>query len=364
MFQRMSIFITVSILLFVLTAFGSHNSSASEIIDVKVFARDKKIWISNLNGERPKKLINMEIRRFCGVSKDGKIIYTIQSANNKGKDDLYLYQIGKEPQKITQIDSGMEAHISPDGSNLVLSVYRKGGVILDLISNKQTPIPFAPFENKYRQATLKPFFKFEGDWNWHWDNNFTWSQDGKLVAFRRCSGDLDKPACLTLLLDMTSNRRPVVVADDLVEKSLTIQNHVPVGFVGNKLLLWNQADLYSYDLRTRASTFFATDAWEAKISPDSKFIAFISAANTKDGANLWLINVTNGQKSRLTNFNNIDIHGCSVRWGLDSKMIYFGWQDADLKNNFAWSINSDGSNLRKIKEVGSEEYKIRIPAKD
>lgn len=362
MFPRPTITIIASILLIIFIVFGSQNSFGTEMIDAKVFTRDKKIWISGMTRGRAKLLINAEIRRFYGVSKDGKIIYTVQAADSNGKDDIYLHQIGKEPRRIMQIDPGMNVNISPDGSKLVLSVYRKGGTILDLLTNKQTPIIFVPFDEKYRQASLKGTRKFEGDWDWHWDNNFTWSEDGKLMAFRRCSGDLDKPACLTFLLDMTGNGRPVVVAEDLAQKSLPMQNHVPVGFVGNKLFIWTQADLYSYDLATKTSSFSAADAWSATLSPDGKSVAFINGANTKGGANLWSINLASGKKSRLTNFNNIDIHGCSIRWGLDSKTIYFGWQTADLKNEPAWSINSDGSGMKEIREIGLEEYKISIPA--
>ena len=104
-------------------------------------------------------------------------------------------------------------------------------------SGKQLSVTFLKFHDKLKKKYADIFgksLKIDGSWDWHWDSNFKWDNDSNRVAFRRCSGDVDKPICPLYSVDISDGKSeltPTLVAENLSMNDKSLLNYIPVGYV-------------------------------------------------------------------------------------------------------------------------------------
>jgi hypothetical protein len=323
-----------------------------------VFLRDNNIWVMDNDGKSQRQLTKEGVGDFS-VSRDGKIVF-----NKMGRGVIYFIDLvkGSQIKQLTNDNGNMIPSISPDGTNVAF--YKTESVnfpahIIDISKGFQRELPFTPFPKIIREKIYMP----EADWQWFVDGIFQWSTDSKKLAFRRCSGDKDKPTCLVFLHEVDSTMLPIIVGEELALNDRMIPNFYPIGFTQDSLLFATPVDIYLYRYDKKECSLLARDAWRGKISPDGKDVAYLSSFRS-GGANLWLIGMDGRDKRRLTNFSNM--MPVELSWNLDGKQLVFELRSEQTAVAETWRINRDGSNLQKVTdniiwEIPVREWKARMP---
>jgi hypothetical protein len=246
----------------------------------------------------------------------------------------------------------LDNRVSPDGST-VISVKMVGGAtnwitamgarIISLVSGRETVIPFPGFPARMRQKLGAE------DWTWHRDHQFRWSPGGRFVAFSRCSGDNEKPACLLFLLNATRTA-PEVLAEDLALSQASRPRFQPVGFVGGRLLFTTSPDLYAYELTTRRSVLIQRGVWSAATSSDRRYVAYVTVGQNGNSS-VWVSDVEGGNKRQLSSFaevSRVEIRQVDViGWLPNDEGIVFR-NDNSSNQPETWTIRRDGSELKRI----------------
>lgn len=183
-----------------------------------------------------------------------------------------------------------------------------------------------------------------GSLSWFEDDAHVESVYHDLVAFRRCSGDRDKPTCALLITDLARSRAPRVVAPELVRYA---GNQHPIAFSSIGLLFAIYSDIYSYDLDRHSITIVAEDAWNPGLSADGSMLAYLTSYGN-DGANVQLLDLQTGHIKQITNFQNKSPGGQFIRWLPGSDILVFELQDNRTHDIETWAVRVDGQELRKV----------------
>lgn len=183
-----------------------------------------------------------------------------------------------------------------------------------------------------------------GSLSWFEDDAHVESAHHGLVAFRRCSGDRDKPTCVLLIADLARSRDPRVVAPELVRE---IGNQYPVAFSSIGLLFAIYSDIYSYDLDRHSITIVAEDAWNLGLSADGNMLAYLTSYGN-GGTNVQLLDLQTGHIKQITNFQDKNPGGLGIRWLPGSDILVFELRDNRTYDIETWSVRADGEELRKV----------------
>jgi Tol biopolymer transport system component len=320
-------------------------SLAADAVQGHVFIRDNNIWVKTAD-DVEKKISDDEVTGLS-VSENGKIIYSVLEDPNFGTQSLYYMSIGDSNAK--KIDVIPTSHYSISKNGLFIAYSKvtnrnsQGGHIFSVNKKTKSIIPFDPFPKILRDK--------DGNWNWHVDGPYYWSKDGTVIAFGRCSGDLDKPKCMIFYKTVKSSDKPVLVGESLLKNRKLIPQFHLIGISEENIYFDDTERLYSYSISTKKIIPVVSDAQCSSISPDGKFISYMSTFRTKGGANLYVTDIDGKNTRALTNYKNLDINSCHTGWSPDSKQINVILRISELNNNIAypaWKINIDGSNLTRI----------------
>jgi hypothetical protein len=182
--------------------------------------------------------------------------------------------------------------------------------------------------------------------SWFEDSLHITLEAQNLAAFRRCSGDRDKPTCLVMVLEPSRSATPRAIAGNLARP---YENQFPVAFSAVGLLFAIPPDIYSYDLRTDMIHIVAQDAWAPSLAPNGGTLAYLTTYRS-GGANVRLLDLQSKTHQQLTNFEGKSPGGNFIRWLPDGMTLVFELQDDSSHNIESWSIRIDGSGLRRIVE--------------
>ena len=214
-------------------------------------------------------------------------------------------------------------------------------------------------------SIASPTLEVDGSWDLYEDDIHIFSQDGSRNMFRRCSGDRDKPTCLTFLRRKGYAPEPVVVCNPKLTS-----NQVPLGFSRQGLLIWDAswATVYSLGVDNRCKEL-THDAWIPVLAPDGERIAYLTSF-VSGGANLFIYNFGNGRTTQLTRFPRkkmpvghmwwtregertgfVDYDGRKFWLPDRDERLVFEVQDDDGFGGTpveTWTVRHDGSGLQKI----------------
>lgn len=228
-----------------------------------------------------------------------------------------------------------------------------------------TPMDAHAWKSGFPLSIASPTLKVDGSWDLYRDDFHISSQDGSRSMFRRCSGDGDKPTCLTFHRRKGYAPEPVVGC-----KPKLTSNQMPLGFSKRGLLISDVSSATVYrlgeDNRCKKLTH---DAWIPVLAPNGERIAYLTSF-VSGGANLFVYNLDNGRTTRLTNFPRKKMPGGQMWWTrkgvrtgfIDDKGKKFWLPDRDESLVFevqdddgfggapikTWTVRPDGSGLHKI----------------
>lgn len=174
-------------------------------------------------------------------------------------------------------------------------------------------------------------------WDKFSDDNFVWAPDKKRGAFRRCSGDIDKPTCLLMVFEL-SNLRPAFVTTSFASPKYPFAGQTPV-FFGKDFIISNDyyaATLVHHYISHDSVMLLATDTWNATASPDGKLIAYCTSFQT--GEDLWIVSSDGAYRKpqRLTSFaesgKTCNTGDCcnQIKWSKDGRRINFRHKGEDF----------------------------------
>jgi hypothetical protein len=183
------------------------------------------------------------------------------------------------------------------------------------------------------------------DWDWFTDDREVRSSSGRLRAFRRCSGDRDKPACLVFV--QSAGEAPMVLGGRS-EKAQTahIIGHYPIAFRGEQLIVAMPENIFIYNHASRMLSLFVLDGWGGELAPDGQRLAFFTSFRS-GGANLWIRDMRTGARRRLTDWTGASPG--SIEWSSDGSELRFEILN-DQKAVERWRVDVGGSNLVKLSE--------------
>lgn len=333
---------------FALPDFASLKESFNKVFnkmfyrEAIVFLRDKNIWVMNSDGKNQRQLTKEGVGNWS-VSRNGKIVFanpkTSLSRTSDGQEtfkieDLNLYfldiNIGKA-EKLTTDNRSRRGVISYDGTKIIYEkadwtdpdygCCGKGVWLLDLTDKTQKeiigeiPIPFV-IRSRVPWLTGK---------EWYSDYNFIWSKDGTKIAFTRSYGK--EWPYISYLLYLNKPENLIYIGQSLKDFGLGV-NVNDINVLTEKILFDTsspekdiaEADLYTYDIKTRESFLLQKAASNGKFSPDGRKISFVGP----DG--LWVRDSDGKNKKRMYKDRPWDLS-----WSPDSRIIVFSMERLNLE---------------------------------
>lgn len=189
-----------------------------------------------------------------------------------------------------------------------------------------------------------------------WDNSPTWSPDGRKIAFSREYKDTDKVwqqeiwimnsdgSELTQIKSLkgggpyfTPDGR-IVFHSEFKDKKSEISI---AGIAGNNIIQLTGND---------------AEEWHPEVSPDGKYVAFMSDRDKKQGNfEIYVMNIDGSNQKRLTNNNVADWY---PSWSPDGSQLIFSSNTDGIRN--IYMMNKDGSSVKKIIANGSQAAWLKI----
>lgn len=184
-------------------------------------------------------------------------------------------------------------------------------------------------ESGFPEAFIKNIVGSEDDWASYHDSLHVGSPDRIRSAFRRCSGDRDKPTCLTFLHIAGKSPIPVLTCTPLRNS-----NQIPIGFSKYGLLIWEASSSSVYILQEDlgCKKLNIKDVWSPELGPNGLKLAYLTSFMS-GGANLFIYHLDTELISQLTSFNTEKTPGNYVRWVSEGEKVAL---NNDFRKNFFW----------------------------
>ena len=183
-----------------------------------------------------------------------------------------------------------------------------------------------------------------GSLNWFQDDTHVESTALGLQAFRRCSGDSDKPTCVLVLADLYNEYHARVVTTAGLRDS---GNQYPVAFTPNGLFFVTPPDLLFFDVHQNSARVVAEDAWTPGPADDGRLLAYLTSYRS-GGANVHVLHVSTESSRQLTQFQGKSPGGQDVRWLPGTEKLVFELQDDRTYEIETWLVGANGDGLRKL----------------
>lgn len=341
-----------------------------------VFLRDNNLWVMDSDGKNQKQLTKVGVGSFrsFSVSIDGKNLAFINNATQYN-GDIYLLSMGSDIVKpLTDTSDCSFPVISPSGTEVafvktderytaaeaqkIISEAYNPDYIKDYIKEggtKKTGIYVIDIKTGQQKRIVGelPTQKYLGNPTVWQDGGLFWSPDGQKLHFQRSYSEVWGEAAASYL---------VTVVDGHTEH---LGTHGGIdSFANDKILYEGEGQLSLYDITTKKTNELG-GGWNGDLSNDGGKLIYVAQSRKKVGEN-WAI-ATNLMLSDMrlkSNKSLLTSDGDEGFWtptlSLTGNKLGFTKSSTGSQSS-VWSINIDGSDLRKLAENASTQKWTSIP---
>lgn len=180
---------------------------------------------------------------------------------------------------------------------------------------------------------------------------------GNEYAVRRCvqhPTDLDTINCYVLFQSASAGLVSV-----RFDNGWPRANQIPIGFDFQGHLLINEyGELLSYDPTNDRLKSIVKNAWNAGLSSDKRYVAFTPGIKDQSTPlSVELIDLQSSKISNLATLQGMEPGGLEIRWLPNNQTIVFETVSIASRAPSTWTIERDGSNLRKV--VDGQLYDLK-----